>query len=412
MRTTKVLIGILTITAALAVQVQAQSFLTNGLVAYYPFNGNANDASGNGNNLVSTNVQFLNLNCWTSNPVAAFNHTNSQMRGQHSLFNGQSNWTWCAWIDPDTNTFTDPLQWLFAEYAIVTTNYQPIFVIGASHLGVYVASWNRGLLPSLWIGKYFYFTLTEGPHYVSLSLANGGVNTGALTFFVDGIRVDSAAHQSVAGSLSQTLSVSLGENPPNPLSTFGGKMDNVRIYNRALSSNEVALLYALESTPPCPPCTPHAALATPVVVSGFVVGGTISDGGCGYTNTPRVRIIGGGGSGAQAVAVVSNGVVTAVNVQVAGAGYTNNPIIVISPPFIPHPTMSGNVYLSGPFVTTVLELDLGNLSPYDNYQFEFTPVAGGAWSNFGTPFSPTATTATEYVPASGNTGFFRVKYVP
>ena len=28
----------------------AQSFLTNGLVAYYPFNGNANDASGNGNN--------------------------------------------------------------------------------------------------------------------------------------------------------------------------------------------------------------------------------------------------------------------------------------------------------------------------------------------------------------------------
>ena len=34
---------------ALAVQAQAQSFLTNGLVAYYPFNGIANDASGNGN---------------------------------------------------------------------------------------------------------------------------------------------------------------------------------------------------------------------------------------------------------------------------------------------------------------------------------------------------------------------------
>jgi hypothetical protein len=43
-------IVILTITTALAVQVQAQSFLTNGLVTYYPFNGNANDASGNGNN--------------------------------------------------------------------------------------------------------------------------------------------------------------------------------------------------------------------------------------------------------------------------------------------------------------------------------------------------------------------------
>ena len=29
---------------------QQPAFLTNGLVAYYPFNGNANDESGNGNN--------------------------------------------------------------------------------------------------------------------------------------------------------------------------------------------------------------------------------------------------------------------------------------------------------------------------------------------------------------------------
>jgi hypothetical protein len=28
----------------------AHADLTTGLVAYYPFNGNANDASGNGNN--------------------------------------------------------------------------------------------------------------------------------------------------------------------------------------------------------------------------------------------------------------------------------------------------------------------------------------------------------------------------
>jgi hypothetical protein len=30
--------------------VEAQNSLTNGLVVYYPFIGNANDASGNGNN--------------------------------------------------------------------------------------------------------------------------------------------------------------------------------------------------------------------------------------------------------------------------------------------------------------------------------------------------------------------------
>src|SRR6266516_2522215 len=50
MKTTKTVFGILVVTVSLTVQVHAQTFLTNGLVAYYPFNGNANDASGNGNN--------------------------------------------------------------------------------------------------------------------------------------------------------------------------------------------------------------------------------------------------------------------------------------------------------------------------------------------------------------------------
>src|SRR5215831_16029436 len=44
------ILGILGISLAVAVHGQTQTFLTNGLVAYYPFSGNANDASGGGNN--------------------------------------------------------------------------------------------------------------------------------------------------------------------------------------------------------------------------------------------------------------------------------------------------------------------------------------------------------------------------
>jgi len=158
------------------------------------------------------------------------------------------------------------------------------------------------------------------------------------------------------------------------------------------------------------PCVPYAAAATATVVNGFVVGVNITDGGCGYTNTPTVRII-GNGSGAQAEAVVSNAVVTAVNVLVAGSGYTT-PIIVIEPPFIPQPTMRITVLFFGPLVTPVLELDLANLSPYDKYQLEFTPVAGGTWSNLGSIFTPTAATSIQYANAVGTAGFLRVKYVP
>jgi hypothetical protein len=59
MRTAKAVFGILAISTALAVQAHAQNWLTNGLVAYYPFNGNANDASGNGNNGSTENVLFV-----------------------------------------------------------------------------------------------------------------------------------------------------------------------------------------------------------------------------------------------------------------------------------------------------------------------------------------------------------------
>ena len=160
----------------------------------------------------------------------------------------------------------------------------------------------------------------------------------------------------------------------------------------------------------------HGATATATVVDNFVVGVTITAGGYGYTNTPTVRII-GGGSGAEAVAVVSNGVVTAVNIVDTGDGYTNTPVIVIAPPFIPQPTMgivpltSSLPVVGGP-TAQLMQLGMAALSPYDNYQLQFAPVAGGLWTNFAMPFSPTSTVSTQDVIVTGNAGYFRVKYLP
>jgi hypothetical protein len=47
--------------------VTVRADLTNGLVAYYPLNGDANDTSGNGNDGIATDVRFLNV----SNRMAA-----------------------------------------------------------------------------------------------------------------------------------------------------------------------------------------------------------------------------------------------------------------------------------------------------------------------------------------------------
>jgi hypothetical protein len=158
---------------------------------------------------------------------------------------------------------------------------------------------------------------------------------------------------------------------------------------------------------------PYAATATATVVNDFVVGAAVTDGGWGYTKTPTMRIIGGGGTGAEAVAVVSNEVVVAVNILYAGGGYTNTPVIVIAPPFIPQPTMN-IVALSVIAGSTarIMQLQFAGLSPYDDYQLQFTPIAGGVWTNFAMPFTPTYTVSTQNVIVTGNAGFFRVKYVP
>ena len=158
--------------------------------------------------------------------------------------------------------------------------------------------------------------------------------------------------------------------------------------------------------------TPKAATAAATVVNGFLVGASISDPGLGYTNTPIVRVIGGNGTGAQAVAVVSNGIVTAVKLLAAGSGYTTAPVIVIAPPFIPQPTIGIKALVFGPLATPVIRLDFTNLSPYDNYQLEFTAMAGGAWTNLGAPFVPTGATNTQYADGVGSAGFLRVRHDP
>lgn len=49
--------------------------------------------------------------------------------------------------------------------------------------------------------------------------------------------------------------------------------------------------------------------------------------GTGYTTTPGVRFIGGGGSGAAATATIGNGIVGVVSITSGGSGYSSSPII-------------------------------------------------------------------------------------
>jgi hypothetical protein len=157
--------------------------------------------------------------------------------------------------------------------------------------------------------------------------------------------------------------------------------------------------YLLESDPPG--CSPHKARATPELVNGFLVGATITDAGCGYTNAPLVLIQGGGGSGATATAVITNGRVTRIIITDAGFGYDTPPRIVIaSPPFVP------TLAISVSRVKVAQNVVLGR-----RYVLESSTDLAN-WGATGTPFTAESETIENEFDVNVTGGFFRIREVP
>jgi len=151
-----------------------------------------------------------------------------------------------------------------------------------------------------------------------------------------------------------------------------------------------------------PPPAPQQATAIAVETNGFIVGVTLTDAGFGYTNTPTVRFIGGGGSGAEAVAVVSNGLVIAVNVLDAGDGYTNAPIVLIDPPFILNPVLG----IAGMSYLTFSNLTVGGV-------YQLQQIADGYyWTNLTVNFTATNSVYSLLVPGANDSGVYRLALAP
>jgi hypothetical protein len=144
----------------------------------------------------------------------------------------------------------------------------------------------------------------------------------------------------------------------------------------------------------------RAAIGTAVVTNGFVVAILTTDSGFGYTNTPLIRLVGGGGSGAQAVAVVSNSMVTAMTILSPGFGYTSAPVVVIEPP-IPNPVLS---------IAPMSFLTFSNLALGGAYQLQRS--VAWYWSNQPVSFTATNVLYTQMVAGAVSSSDYRLALNP
>jgi hypothetical protein len=212
-----------------------------GLIAYYPFNGNANDESGNGHNGTIHGIPSYSED--------RFGNANGAMN-----FNGVDTYVEL----PDESSFD------LTEMTIVAIAKVPDYTRR-----------NNVISKGLNFGNYTIMLHGPGdynPGSVSYAhVIQGGQNWSSMvydspvpvnSYFHTAVTLDSISFRSYFNGLPQMTStipphpivnnenvtIGLAQHTGLPLQFFLGVIDEIRIYNRALSASELQALYSAQSS--------------------------------------------------------------------------------------------------------------------------------------------------------------------
>ena len=219
--------------------------LTSGLVAYYPFNGNANDESGNVNNGVVHGATLTTDRFGNQNRAYNFDGVDDylQIGNAASLNFGTSDFTLSCWIN--TNISPSPAVALidkrtssgggFVLYYNDNNNtaYGKVGIqLGNGSAYTNFNSQNTELLQS---SKWYHLLVS----------VDRDSQTG-MKLYVNGQLTDTFNPTAYLGSIDNLGDLLIGINSISPTSYphFKGTMDDIRIYNRALSGTEVGALHS------------------------------------------------------------------------------------------------------------------------------------------------------------------------
>jgi hypothetical protein len=205
--------------------------INDGLVAYYPFNGNANDESGNGNNGTVNGATLTNDRFGNANSAYYFDGINNTISIKNNqTLNPSSAMSVAAWIKP-ANITTN------RYYEILRNDggYLLSFQENGTQLtfGLRTISGNN-IETDTPISAADY---TDGQWHSIVGLYDGS----NITIFKDGILIGSKSQTGYIQVLGGGK-LSIG-SWSDRYEFFNGHIDDVRIYNRALSASEIQQLY-------------------------------------------------------------------------------------------------------------------------------------------------------------------------
>jgi hypothetical protein len=202
------------------------TFIPSSLIAYYPFNGNANDESMNGNDGVVTDAILTFDRFSNNNSAYGFNGTSSKIQIPPDNFNWGSSYTISAWVNFDS-----------------FTNSQCIFETWNSQFGINIFFHN---------GEIWNQIKMEGSNN-NLIIDASSFNTNQwyfITVTFDGntqcIYVDAelTGSQSTVGVFqSNDENIYIGYEDTYGERYFDGLIDDIRVFDCELLPDEINALY-------------------------------------------------------------------------------------------------------------------------------------------------------------------------
>ncbi len=211
--------------------------LEYGLVAFYPFNGNANDESGYDNHGTVNGATLTKDRFGVPNAAYLFNGSSwiEALHKSHINFGRADEYSISLWVKaaPDNGSAGILEKWVDGSnpypYVIRTANgkYQ-----AARYIGGYPQNDSR-------------------VQYVNGENVNPGAfqhmvaifKPSTIEIFLDGELVATSQSQLVDGSVSNNHNLFIGRRGGSTLRFFKGVIDDVRVYSRAISAEEILTLF-------------------------------------------------------------------------------------------------------------------------------------------------------------------------
>ena len=208
------------------------SWLINGLVGYWPFNGNANDESGNGNNGMVNGATLTADRFGNVDKAYSFNGNGDLINTSNIFYNANNNHSISMWFystSDNNSTFFDTNPTAIEAYATsYYLNPANNFTFSLGNGSIWTSHPSNCYFPCIVnLNSWHHFTV------VSLGLE--------YKFYLDGALKHTYNPNNLP--LNQLVSVYFGGSSVGPGGGyFKGKLDDIRIYNRALSASEVSYL--------------------------------------------------------------------------------------------------------------------------------------------------------------------------